>query len=91
MKVRARILLTGKVQGVFLRYSTKIMAKKFGVNGCIRNLPNGRVECIYEGEKINVDELINYSKIGPSDAKISDIKVDWLNYEGEFKDFKIYY
>jgi acylphosphatase len=91
LHVKAHVLITGKVQGVYFRYKTRDEAKKYGVNGWVRNLPDGRVEAVFEGNKENVDELIDFAGKGPSGAKVLDVNVNWQDYSGEFKDFKVIY
>lgn len=87
MFVKAHVLITGRVQGVFFRSNTRDEAKKYGVNGWVRNLPDGRVEAIFEGKKEDVDKLIDFAGRGPLGAKVMDLDVKWHNYSGKFKDF----
>ncbi len=89
--VSAHVFITGKVQGVYFRYRTRDEAKKYGVNGWVRNLPDGRVEAIFAGQKENVEELIDFVSKGPSRAKVLDVNVNWQDYNGEFKEFKVCY
>jgi acylphosphatase len=89
MKVRAHVLISGRVQGVFFRSETKYEAQKLGVKGWVRNLPDGTVEAVFEGEQENVKELIKFCKQGPLGARVTGIDVVWENYTGEFKDFEI--
>ncbi len=89
MKSRVHIHVSGHVQGVFFRYETKRNAEKFGVFGWVRNLPDGRVECVFEGEKDDVNKLIEFCKHGPPGAQVSDIKIEWENYKNEFNIFEI--
>jgi len=91
MKVRAHVIVSGRVQGVYFRGNTKNEAKKYGVNGWVRNLPDGRVEALFEGEKEAVDKAIEFVKHGPSYAKVTDLELEWQDYNGEFKDFQIRY
>ncbi|MGP3667126.1 MAG: acylphosphatase [Candidatus Bathyarchaeota archaeon] len=91
MKVRAHVVVSGRVQGVFFRHETKKEALKRGVKGWVRNLPNGEVEAVFEGEKEDVEEMIKFCRKGPPLAKVKDIKVSWEEYKGEFKDFEIRY
>lgn len=91
MKVRAHIFITGRVQGVFFRYETHDVARKYNVNGWVRNLPDGRVEAILEGRKENVEKVIEFCKIGPPGAKVTNLKIEWEEYKGEFKNFQIRY
>jgi acylphosphatase len=89
VKVRAHILISGRVQGVFFRSETKYEAQKLGVKGWIRNLPDGKVEAVFEGEQENVEELARFCKQGPAGAKVTGAEVVWETYTGEFKDFEI--
>ena len=91
MKVRAHVFVNGMVQGVFFRSETQYEAKKRGVKGWVRNLPDGRVEAVFEGEEEKVKELINFCKHGPPGARVTSVEVRWENYTGEFKDFEIRY
>jgi len=61
------------------------------VNGWVRNLPDGRVEALFEGEKDRVLELIEFCKRGPPGARVKHIEVRWEEPTGEFKDFQIRY
>jgi acylphosphatase len=79
------------VQGVFFRSETEDEAKKLGVNGWVRNLPDSRVEAVFEGEQENVKELIRFCEQGPPGARVTKTEVIWENYTGEFKDFEIRY
>jgi acylphosphatase len=89
MKVRAHVIIRGGVQGVFFRSETKDEAEKLGVSGWVRNLSDGKVEAVFEGEQENVQELIEFCKQGPPGARVTGIDVTWENYTGEFRDFEI--
>nr|MDO8061671.1 acylphosphatase [Candidatus Freyrarchaeum guaymaensis] len=91
MKTRARVVVSGRVQGVFFRYTTRREAKARGVTGWVRNLPDGRVEAVFEGEEEKVRELVDFCRRGPPGARVTGIEVFWEEYKGEFKDFKIRY
>lgn len=91
MKVRAHVLVTGWVQGVFFRTETQHEARTHHVNGWIRNLPDDRVEAIFEGEKEDVKELIKFCKRGPTAAKVTAVDVTWEAYSGKFNSFEIRY
>jgi acylphosphatase len=91
LKVRAHVIVSGRVQGVYFRYATREEAAMRGVKGWARNLPDGRVEAVFEGEKEIVDQLIDFCRCGPPNAKISAVEVTWEEYTGEFKDFFIRY
>ena len=90
-KVRAHIFVSGFVQGVFFRSNTKAKAKEFGVLGWVRNLPDGRVEAVFEGEKEDVEKMIEWTRRGPVYSKVEDVEVEWEEYRGEFDDFEIRY
>ncbi|MEM2394095.1 MAG: acylphosphatase [Candidatus Bathyarchaeia archaeon] len=91
MKVRAHVLVSGRVQGVFFRAETRREAKKRGVKGWVRNTLDGKVEAVFEGEEDAVKELIEFCKLGPPGARVTKIDVKWETYTGEFRDFEIRY
>ncbi len=91
MKVRAHILIGGRVQGVFFRSETHYEARKSGVKGWVRNLPDGRVEAVFEGEEEAVKAVIEFCKHGPPGARVTSVNLTWETYLGEFKDFAIRY
>jgi len=90
-KVRARVYITGWVQGVFFRSETQDEATRQGVTGWVRNLPDGRVEAVFEGEKGRVDRLIEFCRRGPPGARVAKVEVVWEDYRGEFRGFRIRY
>jgi len=85
---RAHVYVSGIVQGVFFRQKTKRQAESLGVNGWVRNLPDGRVEAVFEGEEQAVKELINWCHHGPSYAMVTKVEVLWEPYRGEFSGFE---
>ena len=89
MKVRAHIFVSGRVQGVFFRVETRYEAMKRNVAGWVRNTSGGRVEAIFEGEREDVEKLIEFCRKGPPGARVTKIDVQWGEYSREFKDFKI--
>lgn len=89
MNVRAHVIVSGRVQGVFFRFETQDVARGHNVNGWVRNLADGRVEAIFEGVKGNVDNVIEFCRRGPPGARVTNVEVDWQNYKGEFKDFEV--
>ncbi len=82
-------MVSGRVQGVFFRAYTQREAVLLGVTGWVKNLFDGRVEIMAEGEKEQVERLIVAVKRGPPQAYVEDADVEWLEFEGEFEDFKI--
>lgn len=89
MKIRAHIFVSGRVQGVFFRSETRNEAKRHSVKGWVRNLPDGRVEAVFEGEEREVKALIEFCKRGSSGARVSAVHVVMENYTGEFGEFEI--
>jgi acylphosphatase len=91
LKVRAHVIVSGRVQGVYFRYATREEAAMRGIKGWVRNLPDGRVEAVFEGEKEIVDQMIDFCQYGPANAKVASVEITWEEYTGEFKDFFIRY
>ncbi len=86
---RCCIIISGKVQGVYYRAYTKIHAEKMNVNGYAKNLPDGRVEIVAEGDEFDVLSFIQFIRSGPPSAIIESFDVEWQKAKGEFKDFRI--
>ncbi|MEM2908391.1 MAG: acylphosphatase [Candidatus Hadarchaeales archaeon] len=91
VKARAHVYVSGRVQGVFFRYETKERADELGVTGWVKNLPDGRVEAIFEGEKDKVEKMVNFCRAGPPGARVTKVEVFWEDYKGEFQSFSIIY
>lgn len=90
-KTRAHVYVSGKVQGVFFRQNTKRQAQAKGVSGWVKNLEDGRVEAVFEGEEEAVKAVVEFCRVGPKAAEVSDMKVDWEVFRGEFEAFSIAY
>jgi acylphosphatase len=88
-KVRAHVTIAGSVQGVFFRMETKHVANVHRVVGWIRNLPDGRVEAVFEGEEQNVKRLVEFCRKGPSGARVDSVDVCWEKFSGSFSGFEI--
>jgi acylphosphatase len=91
LKARVHVFVSGRVQGVFFRSQTKHNAERHDVKGWVRNLPDGRLEALFEGEKEAVEALIEFCKRGPSGARVTSIDVTWEIYTGELERFRIKY
>ena len=89
--VRARVLISGMVQGVFFRANTCYKAQELGVNGWVRNRWDGKVEAEFEGEGEAVKGVIAWCHKGPPGASVRDVKVEWKSYAGEFDSFSVKY
>ena len=90
-KVRAHAIISGRVQGVFFRVETKRAADRIGAFGWVRNLRDGTVEAVFEGEQDRVNAVLEWCKEGPPHAQVSNVDVSWNDYTGEFKAFEITY
>ncbi len=86
-KIRAHIIISGRVQGVFFRYTMEQVASKFDVTGWAKNRFDGKVEAVLEGDKKNVEKVIEWSHNGPPGAVVENVEVDWGKYTGEFNKF----
>jgi acylphosphatase len=89
MKARAHVLISGRVQGVFFRAETAREARRLGVKGWVRNLADGRVEALFEGEKEDIEKAIEFCRRGPPGAYVGDLDVKWEVWKGEFDGFGI--
>lgn len=65
---------SGKVQGVFYRQSMKVEARKLGVSGWVRNLPDGSVEALLEGEPGSIDRLVEWARRGPAGSRVDSVE-----------------
>ena len=74
-KKHLNIKVTGKVQGVFFRVSTKAVANQMGINGFVRNEKDGSVYLEAEGENFLLEELVNWCKEGPDGAKVENVEI----------------
>jgi len=91
VKIRAHVLAAGKVQGVFYRAETASRAKRLDVTGWVRNLADGRVEAVFEGEEDNVRRLIDFCRRGPPNAYVVGLDVRRQEWKGEFERFAVRY
>ena len=80
--VRYRVLISGRVQGVFFRDTCRRLAEQHGVNGWVRNLPDGTVEAVFEGPAEDVRRLVDWSRRGPRSAVVEDVRVAAEQPEG---------
>ena len=89
MKARAHIFVSGRVQGVFFRDHTQKWASSLRLTGWVRNIRDGRVEAIAEGDKDKIEELISRLNEGPPSSQVDKVDVTWEEHKGEFKDFRV--
>jgi acylphosphatase len=90
-KTRVHVFIVGKVQGVYFRQNTRIVANRHKVTGWVQNLRDGRVEAVLEGNEMDVSELIEWFYAGPPKAKVDDVQIKYESYVGEFQGFKVKY
>jgi acylphosphatase len=89
LNTRAHVFVTGKVQGVYFRQNTQITAREHGVTGWVRNLPDGRVEAVIEGDDETVRKVMDWCRCGPPSARVDNIEIKNEKYTGEFARFEI--
>ncbi len=89
MNIRANAKIYGRVQGVFYRQSTMEAARRLGLTGWVRNLPDGSVETVAEGPAGAVRDLINWCHQGPPAADVVSVDVDWTDATDEFRHFTV--
>lgn len=85
------IKVTGRVQGVGFRYYTQKQAKLFGLTGWVKNLPDGSVQVLVQGEKPEIETFVDYLRIGPSMARVQNVSISRIEKTGDFVEFIIRY
>ncbi|OUL18073.1 acylphosphatase [Nostoc sp. 106C] len=75
--IRAHVFISGRVQGVGYRYATVDAASQLGLNGWVRNLPDSRVEAVFEGTREVVEEMIRWCYMGPPAAVVKNVVVEY--------------
>jgi acylphosphatase len=88
-RVRVRLVIAGRVQGVAFRAYAVDEAERLGVHGWVRNLPDGRVEAVAEGRRNAVEAFVAWCRRGPPAARVDDIAVTWEPHRGEFAAFDV--
>ena len=91
MALRIHLFVTGRVQGVFFRQALKVTAKKNGVFGWVRNLKDGRVEAVLEGDDLSVSKVVEWAHAGPANARVEDVEIRNEDFAGEFSGFEVLY
>ncbi len=90
-KIRMHVTVEGKVQGVFFRHETRRQAIKSDVTGWVKNLYDGRVEAVFEGEEEDVEEVVAWCLSGPPGARVANVETKDEDYRGEFEEFIVNY
>jgi acylphosphatase len=88
-RVRAHVLISGRVQGVSFRAYARDRARAIGVGGWIRNLPDGRVEAIFEGTRSTVQQMVSWCYSGPILATVEKVELTWEQPTGKEGSFAI--
>ncbi len=87
--IRRRTLISGRVQGVAFRHYTRNQAEKVGVDGWVRNLPDGRVEAVFEGDAEQVEHMVRWCRNGPPSAHVENVEVKEETPQGNLAGFDI--
>lgn len=90
-KIQRHIIVNGRVQGVNFRYFTQLTAQRLGIQGYVRNLCDGGVEIVAEGEEATLDRFVTVLWKGPPAAKVEAVKVEARPFCGEYASFSIAY
>ena len=90
-KVRVQVLIEGRVQWVFFRASTRDEARARGLAGWVRNLPDGRVQALFEGDQRVVEDMLRWCRKGPPYAYVDHLETEWQPYQGDLTDFRVVY
>jgi acylphosphatase len=89
-RIRAHVFVSGRVQGVYYRATTRDTARDHGVDGWVKNLADGRVEAVFEGERTAVESVVEWCHDGSPMARVESVDVDYGDPEGE-RGFEIRY
>jgi len=88
---RIHLLISGKVQGVFFRQALKVVAKKNNVSGWVKNLKDGCVEAVLEGDSKSINSVIEWTRIGPANSRVDNVDVSSEEFKNEFLAFEVLY
>jgi acylphosphatase len=86
-----QVIVYGRVQGVFFRDFVARRATELGLTGYVRNLPDGSVEVLTEGERNQLEKLTSYLKVGPSSARVEKVVTSWSEHTGSYPGFRVRY
>lgn len=88
---RAHLFVEGKVQGVGFRYFTQTNARDMDINGWVKNLPDSRVEAVFEGPEVKVESMIERCKEGPRAARVDSLDWEWVESTEPLNTFEVKY
>lgn len=83
------VYIKGRVQGVFFRAETQRVAQDFNITGWVRNMADGRVEAVFEGDDADIDKMLAWCHQGPPSARVENVTASEEHYTGGFSDFSI--
>jgi acylphosphatase len=88
-RARVRLIIGGRVQGVGFRFSAFDKASDLALAGWVRNMAGGEVEIVAEGRRESLKKLVEWAHLGPPSAHVTDVREEWLDFAGEFTEFRI--
>jgi acylphosphatase len=88
-RARVRIIISGRVQGVFFRRATAEQGRILGITGWVRNLADGSVELVGEGKRRNLELLLAWTRKGPPHARVEAVQTQWELCQDEFLQFEV--
>ena len=88
---RIRAVVTGRVQGVWYRAHTQQQAMALGLEGYVRNLPDGTVEIVAQGTEERIDALLDWARVGPPRARVDEVRVSPWTQDDELESFEVRY
>lgn len=86
---RAHVYISGDIQGVFFRDSTRQKANELDLNGWVKNMPDGRVEALFEGTSNAVREMLDWCKEGPTQATVEDVDAEYEQPDEDLSGFEV--
>jgi acylphosphatase len=89
MTLQVHVVISGRVQGVWYRASTKQKAEELGLTGWVKNTKEGNVEAVFEGQEPVIDEMIAWCRKGPPLAHVSDVRIVEKRKANQYTDFTI--
>ena len=82
MRSRARVVVRGRVQGVFFRAEARSRANSLALDGWVRNEPDGSVEAVFEGRRERIESMVEWCRRGPRGARVEAVETVWEDPEG---------
>lgn len=80
---RARVVIRGRVQGVFFRAEAAERARSLGLAGWVRNNRDGTVEAVFQGDRDRIESMVAWCRRGPAAASVEDVEVEWTEIRDE--------